>query len=125
MVKTCRGSAYDHHSKRVAVSTETTTSDVLPSSTELYLYLQSQKKKTITWKYFAITNVVTCHYLRSFAYPTSQLTPDIKERDVVDSSAITVVSVILKDKMQGKIFKGLENKSIYIFISKMVSKFLA
>jgi hypothetical protein len=93
IVKTCRGSAYDHHSDRVAVSTETTTSDAVPSSINPTC-IYSHKKKKIKWKYFAITNVVICHSLRSFANPTSQLTPNIRQTDVVDRSTIKVVSVI-------------------------------
>jgi len=45
IVRTCRGSAYDHQSERFAVFVATTTSDALPSSTEPYLYLQLHEKK--------------------------------------------------------------------------------
>jgi len=57
------------------------------------------QRKTIKCKNLAITDAVNCHSLRSFAYPTSQLTTNIRATDVVDRSAVTALFVILKDKM--------------------------
>jgi hypothetical protein len=85
----CQDFTYPHHKERFAVSAETTTGDALSLSTKLNLYSTSPKNGEV--KVFCNKTFVICQSLRSFAYPPGQLTPNARETDVVDRSAITVV----------------------------------
>jgi hypothetical protein len=59
------------------------------------------------------------------SYKPADIELHIRETDVVDRTAITVVSVTLKDRRQGNDYKRLEKMPIYIYINKMFNKFLA